>query len=118
MTTILDPLGTPEPFYNQSGAAIFSVAAGTDESPTAIPSVSGETLVLVTIVTSGVQSVALPSGKIVGDVVAIAHGISTTGGNIAVYAPSGESLASGSDASVEHGAIFRKVSSTRWARFS
>jgi hypothetical protein len=118
MTTILDPLGTPAPFYNESGAAIVSITAGTDQSPTVIPSVSGETLALVSFVTSGVQSVVLPSGRIVGDIVAIAHGLSTTGGNIGVYAPSGESLVSGGDASVEHGAIFRKVTATRWARFS
>lgn len=117
MTTVLDPLGTPNPIYNVSGTGIVDAVAGPSGTPTAIPSVSGETIANITVGTPGDTFVSLPAGRDAGDLVWVAY---TAGSNntIDVVAPSGEMLFGGTaSVSKNAGQIFRKIDSASWFRF-
>lgn len=118
MTTVVDPSGTPAPFYNRSGTTIELITAGptnTPFAPTPIVQYAGTTVVLVTSSSTN-DGVELPAGADVGDLVEI-HCVAG-GYGLTVYRPSGDTL---------HGAtniqknipdsgsrVFRKVSTTDW----
>lgn len=117
MTTVLDPLGTPSPSYNRSGTTIIGLVGGTHGSPTPIPLVSGITIVIVTPDVSNNNTVELPIGADVGDVVEVYPETQGTGGKgYNAVPPSGETVGGGAvtGASGIFGVILRKVSSTDW----
>lgn len=84
-------------------------------SPTLIPHVSGHTIVVCTL-SSGNDTLELPSGAEVGDIVEI-YSADANGGN--VVHPAGESVAGngGGDTSLNSPTLFRKLAPTLWGDF-
>lgn len=102
MTTVVDPLGTPQPVFNRSGTAIVSLNADVSPGP-ALPVVAGVLIALVAVLSGGGQFVQLPSGADIGDVVEVYGNTANASWTVlSVMAPFGETI------------IFRKVSATNW----
>lgn len=117
MTTVSDPLGTPVPSYNRSGTTIIGLVGGTHGAPTPIPLVSGTTVVIVAPDMSNNNTVELPTGADVGDVVEVYPETQGSGGKaFYVVPPSGETIGGGavSGESGLYGIVLRKISSTDW----
>jgi len=142
MTTVVDPLGTPVPIYNRSGAAIISmvggatsgstVGSGVGDDASPIARVSQATIVLV--ITSVVDShhlvlVRLPDDADIGDVAEVYKDPTSGPSNPIVFPNVGEAIGtlpastgSNSEAGIQlpsgaalvGGIFFRKVSSILW----
>lgn len=117
MTTIVDPLGTPVPYYNKSGTAILNMApTGTTYSTAAaIPYVCGHQIILSSPVYPDL-SLTLPVSSEVGDVVEV---ISITNDDTRVFAGGGDSLMGTVNGEVivqstTPGQRFVKVAPTAW----
>jgi hypothetical protein len=117
LVTVIDPAGTPVPFYNRSGVTIVEVSGTTGSPPAPIPAFSGWTVAITTRGAGGGgwDAYELPSGAEVGDVVEV-H---SADGNLQdLYAPPGETIRGTSSialAPMGGSGIFRKYSPTQWA---
>lgn len=118
MTTVLDPLSSPEVFYNKSGKSIQVITVdSTTQTP--IVSVSGETHVIAGYNETGPypggdDGLILPSDAEIGDLVSV--WLSGTW-PVNVFAPSGEDIAGYLNVQVNNppsGVTFMKYSTSSW----
>jgi hypothetical protein len=120
MTTVVDPLGTPVPYFNKSGVAVATLSPiGTSRSEAAeIVLLAGCTVLLVSP-TATDQGIKLPSGGAIGDTIEVTR----IGGShsLRVYSPDSQYLAGGDvvngDGVINYSkaAIFRRIASDRWS---
>lgn len=117
MMTVQNPSGSPTIVYNRDGTTIESVtAAGTTQGgAAAIPRASGCTVALCTP-SVGNDSVIMPSGAEIGDVVEVYTTSNAT--NLNIWPQSGGSLGiAATNAALqiqEGGRMFRYIGSGKW----
>lgn len=137
MTTVVNPLTTPVPIFNRSGAALLTLSPGivtggstqadaVGNDGTEIPAIAGIVVVLAQAShPSTWQTVLRLSGDFeVGDVVEV-YTLPGSVGTLMVFPPSGSSIGNlaasvgtntgvGVGINASSGAVFRKISSTSW----
>lgn len=112
MVTIVDPLGTPTPYYNLSGTTVQTLVV-TDSTVT-LSNVSGWNVVLFSFSGSQGPNAVIPSGANVGDVFELCYSDGSNGA-IFVTPSGGETINNHSSTLTFSGRVLaKKLATSAW----